>query len=487
MTLCTILRYTGRDMSPLLPVEQHKTKIIATIGPSSWDERIFRKMVEAGLDIARINASFADTKEIRRVTAMVRRIAPHVAVLLDTNGHKIRLNDFGAERKISSGQEVTLFTRPVQNQISLVTDSKLGLEKQIPVGSILLIDDGIIKIEVRKVDGYALVCKVLQGGTLKRLKTVAIPGVTINFGGISSKDRQDIETAKAIGIDMVALSFVRTADDVEVVRKMLGKSNVALVAKIEDQLGVENFESILDVSEGIMVARGDLGLEVQPERVPVLQKQFIRDCNIIGKPVVVATQMLQSMVTTVVPTRAEVSDVANAIFDGADAIMLSAETATGLYPAESVSMMSRICREVEAVIEPRDMPSSPLAKPTTNAIAQAVFETCLQLPVDKIIVATGSGCTAQTISRFWLKQPIYAFTRDHTSKMRLTLSRGIVPHVMSRLEENSSVAVRSMVKLAKKRGYVQDSDLLVVVAGANVIQQGGTNVLEINTVSQLIS
>lgn len=474
-------------MDVLLPKELHKTKIIATIGPSSWDKGIFWSMVESGLDIVRINASFANAKEIRRVTKMVREIGPHVAVLLDTNGHKVRLNDFGKPMRVRAGEHISIFSQPSGKGVWLVTENQIRLEEQIPVGAFLLLDDGTIKLKVSSITGSKVDCEIVQGGLLTRMKTVSIPGVAIDFGDISKKDREDIACAVDLGLDMVAISFVRSAEDVRAVRALLAGSNIAIVSKIEDQQGVENFKSILDVSDGIMIARGDLSLDVLPERVPLIQKNFVRDCNIIGKPVVVATQMLQSMVEAIVPTRAEVSDVANAILDGADAVMLSAETATGRYPAEAVSMMARIAKETELSLEPRKFPPSPLAQPTTNAIAYAVFDTCTQLPVKMILVATGSGCTAQTISRFWLKQPIYAFTRNHTAKMRLTLSRGVVPDVMGGSFRNSADGIHSMVRLAKQRGYVKDEDLVVVVAGANVIEQGGTNMLEINTVARIIS
>jgi pyruvate kinase len=474
-------------MNPLLPKDVSKTKVIATIGPSSWDEQVFMSMVEAGMDIARINASFADEPEIRRVTAMVRRLAPRVAVLLDTHGHKVRLNDIGENRQISSGDRLSLFTQPTNSGMFLVTESQVNLEQQIPVGSIILIDDGTIKLNVAEIRGTELVCDVIQGGELKRMKTVSIPGVSLDFGGLSENDRQVIILAKELGIDIIAASFVRTADNVREIRGLLEGSSIALVSKIEDQQGVEHFKSILELSDGIMIARGDLSLDVLPERVPALQKHFIKECNAMAKPVVVATQMLESMVNSVTPTRAEVSDVANAVYDGADAVMLSAETSVGKYPVEAVAMMGRIAHEIELTLEPRDCPPSPSAKPTTNAIAKAVYESCLQLPIDKVLVATGSGCTAQTISRFWLKQPVFAFTHDHTAEMRLMLSRGIVPDVITETSANASAGVKAMVSLARDRGYVDDDDLVVVVAGANVIAQGGTNMLEINNVAHIIS
>jgi pyruvate kinase len=464
-----------------------KTKIIATIGPASWDDKILKKMIENGLNVARINASFADHAELERVSKQIRGHSDSIAIMVDTKGHKIRLSEFDKEVKIKTGDEFTLLTKKVEKCVYLVTEADIHLEKQIPVGATILIDDGLIKLEVKEIRGMELICEVLQGGILKKSKTVNIPGVSIEFPELSKKDYDDILAAKKLGFDFVAASFIRNVRDVQAVKKLTEGSNLKIIAKIEDMEGVTNFDNILAEVEGIMIARGDLGVEIPAEKVPTLQKDFIKKCNALGKPVIVATQMLQSMTENITPTRAEVNDVANAIYDGTDAVMLSAESSTGKHPAEAVAVMSRVAMEVEKYIDPVHREPSPLAKPTTNAIAEAVIDSCKTLPVDKILVATASGTTAKTISRFRPKQPIFAFTGDESSKRKLAMSRGITADILEESSSTRDTGVQAVVRTAKNRGFVADSDLVVVVAGANIMGQGETNMVEINRVEQIIT
>ena len=463
-----------------------KTKIVATIGPSSWENEILKKMIQEGMNTARINASFADAAELKRVSSQIRKFSDNVAIMMDTKGHKIRVSDFGKEKVIKTGQKFSLLTRRAKKGVYLVTETDIALDKQVPNGATILLDDGLLKMEVIDKKDRELVCKVIQGGNLKRSKTVNIPGVHIEFPELSKKDYDDILYAKKLKFDFIAASFVRSVNDVIAIRKLLGDSDTRIIAKIEDMEGVSNFDDILSEVDGIMIARGDLGVEIPAEKVPLLQKEFIKKCNLIGKPVIVATQMLQSMTENITPTRAEVNDVANAIFDGTDAVMLSAETSTGKYPAEAVSTMSRIACEVERSISPIDRTHSPLAKPTTNAIAKAVIDSCEVLPIDKILVATATGTTAKTIARFRPKQPIFAFTKDVYSKRKLALSRGIISDVMDESSSTRDTGVQSLVKTAKNKGYVADTDFVIVVAGANIMGQGETNMIEINRVEQII-
>lgn len=464
-----------------------KTKIIATIGPASWDDNILKKMIEKGLNVARINASFADHAELERVGNQIRGHSESIALMVDTKGHKIRISDFGEDKKLETGGEFSLFTQKTDKGVYVVTETDLHLEKQIPAGTTILIDDGLIKLKVKEISGTELICDVIQGGMLKKSKTVNIPGVSIEFPELSKKDYDDILAAKKLGFDFVAASFVRTVRDVQAVKKLTAGSNLKIIAKIEDMEGVTNFDNILAEVEGIMIARGDLGVEIPAEKVPNLQKDFIKKCNVLGKPVIVATQMLQSMTENVTPTRAEVNDVANAIYDGTDAVMLSAETSTGKHPAEAVAVMSRVALEVEKYVDTVRREPSPLAKPTTNAIAEAVIDSCKTLPVDKILVATASGTTAKTISRFRPRQQIFALTGDEYSKRKMAMSRGITADILGESASTRDTGVQAVVRTAKDKGYVADSDLVVVVAGANIMGQGETNMVEINRVEQIIS
>ncbi len=463
-----------------------KTKIVATIGPSSWDNEVLKKMVLGGMNVARINASFADSAELKRVSSQIRKLSDNVAIMMDTKGHKIRVSDFGKDKSLITGQKFSLFTKKTKKGVYLVTETDVALAQQIPIDATILIDDGLIKLTVIDKKENELICKVIQGGIIKRSKTVNIPGVHIEFPELSKKDYDDILCAKKLKFDFIAASFVRSVKDIHAIKKLINNSDIKVIAKIEDMEGVSNFDDILDEVDGIMVARGDLGVEIPAEKVPLLQKKFIKKCNLIGKPVIVATQMLQSMTENITPTRAEVNDVANAIFDGTDAVMLSAESSTGKFPAEAVATMSSIAREIEKSIEPIDRIHSPLAKPTTNAIAKAVIDSCEVLPIDKILVATATGTTAKTIARFRPEQPIFAFTRDVYSKRKLALSRGIISDVMEESSSTRDTGVQSLVKTAKKKGYVADTDFVIVVAGANIMGQGETNMIEINRVEQII-
>lgn len=463
-----------------------KTKIIATIGPASWDDKVLKKMIENGMNVARVNASFADYAELERVGKQIRGHSDSIALMIDTKGHKIRLSEFD-EITLKEGDEFTLLTQKVEKCIYLVTEASIHLEKQIPKGATILIDDGLIKLKVKDIRGAELICEVIQGGVLKKGKTVNIPGVRIEFPELSRKDYDDILAAKKLGYDFIAASFVRNVRDVQAIKKLTDGSNLKIIAKIEDMEGVTNFDSILGEVEGIMIARGDLGVEIPAEKVPNLQKEFIKRCTALGKPVIVATQMLQSMTENAMPTRAEVNDIANAIYDGTDAVMLSSETSTGKFPAEAVEVMSKVAIETEKYLEPIDRTPSPLAKPTTNAIAQAVIDSCKTLPVDKILVATATGTTAKTIARFRPRQPIFALTGDEFSKRKLSMSQGITADILEESASTRDTGVQAVVRTAKSKGFVADSDLVVVVAGANIMGQGETNMVEINRVEQIIT
>ncbi|MCA9382598.1 pyruvate kinase, partial [Candidatus Dojkabacteria bacterium] len=321
-----------------------KTKIICTIGPATWNKETLAQLYEAGMNGARLNASFADSKDIREFIKMVRSVSPSIATILDTKGHKIRLNQFRKPIVLKEDEEFVIHAKPKKGTIYVTYKD---LAKDLKVGSTILIDDGRIELEVKDIDSDRIITRVEQGGELKKGKSVNVPGTHLNFPPLTDKDYEDISLAIELKFDYIAASFIRNIEDVKVIKKLLNGSRTKLIAKIEDPEGVANFDSILSEVDGIMVARGDLGVEIPAEKVPILQKQFIKKCRLYGKPVIVATHMLESMVTNSHPTRAEVNDVANSIYDGADALMLSAETSTGRFPIKATKNMSRIAREVE--------------------------------------------------------------------------------------------------------------------------------------------
>lgn len=460
-----------------------KTKVVATIGPASWDPNVLTQMIESGLNVARINMSHADIEEMNRVTKLIRGISTDVAVLVDLCGHEVRLNDFGEPIDLKKGASFTFGCKEGEKPVFV---SHKTLFQDIKVGSKILIDDGRIELKVEKIEGEDIVTKVIQGGSLIKKKKLNLPGTHLSFSGLTEKDYEDTVAAVKLGVDYLAASFVRSADEIDLIRDLIQNSQVKIISKIEDPEGVMNFDAILDVSDGIMVARGDLGVEIPAEKVPVLQKKFISKCNKLGKPVIVATQMLESMTESPTPTRAEVNDVANAIFDGTDAVMLSGESSVGKYPAEAVSVMAKVAREVEPNITPEVQDSMPIAKPATNAIARAVYDICNSLPIDKILVASATGTTAIAIARFKPKQPIYAFTRDDVFKRRLALHRGIYPAVLEAAATSRDLGVKAVARDAYEEGLVSETDLVVVVAGANIMGQGATNMLEIQRVGNLL-
>lgn len=470
-------------MSYTTVIMYKKTKIVATIGPACWDPKILAQMIEGGLTVARINMSHADIEEMERVTKLIRGISTDVAVLIDLRGHEVRLNDFGDPIEVKNGEAFTFGCEEGKQKVWV---SHKTLFQDVKPGSKILVDDGKLIFKVKKIDGTNIVTTVIQGGPLKKKKTLNLPGVYLSFTGLAEKDYEDTVAAVKLGVDYIAASFVRSAEEIHVLRDLIQNNNVRIISKIEDSEGVMNFDAILEASDGIMVARGDLGVEIPTEKVPVLQKLLIRKCNRLGKPVIVATQMLESMTESPTPTRAEVNDVANAIFDGTDAVMLSGESSIGKFPVESVRVMTKVAREVEPNIEPVVQESTPIAKPATNAIARAVYDICNSLPIDKILVASATGTTAITIARFKPKQPIYAFTRDEIFKRRLALHRGIQPAVLEAAATSRDIGIKAVAKDAYEEGFVSETDLVVVVAGANIMGQGATNMLEIQRVGNLL-
>ncbi|MEW9033825.1 MAG: pyruvate kinase, partial [Planifilum fimeticola] len=332
-----------------------KTKIVCTIGPASEELSVLKRLMEAGMNVARLNFSHGSHEEHARRIERIRRAAEEtgktVAILLDTKGPEIRTGDLrDGEVELKEGETFILTAEPVEGDASRVSVSYAGLPEDVHPGSTILIDDGLIKLTVVEVRGKEIVCRVVNSGLLKNRKGVNVPGVRIQLPGITSKDAEDILFGLERGIDFIAASFVRKKEDVLEIRKLLEDrgADIPIIAKIENQEGLDNLDSILEVADGLMVARGDLGVEIPAEEVPLVQKRMIRKCNLLGKPVITATQMLDSMQRNPRPTRAEASDVANAILDGTDAIMLSGETAAGKYPVEAVETMARIASRAES-------------------------------------------------------------------------------------------------------------------------------------------
>jgi pyruvate kinase len=474
-----------------------KTKIVCTIGPSSESPENIRKLIEAGMNVARLNFSHGDFDEHGGRIATIKKaraeLGKTVAILLDTKGPEIRLGKLKEEPiELQTGDLITLTTEEILGDKSRIPVSYKQLPQDVSVGSTILIDDGLIGTQVEKIEGTEIHCRVINAGPIKSRKGVNVPGTRINLPGITEKDAADIVFGIEQGIDFIAASFVRKASDVLEIREILEKHNathIQIISKIENQEGVDNLAEILEVSDGLMVARGDLGVEIPAEEVPLVQKRMIAMCNLAGKPVITATQMLDSMQRNPRPSRAEASDVANAIFDGTDATMLSGETAAGKYPIESVQTMARIAERAESALEYREIflkQSNAQQKNITEAVSQAVANSALDLDAKAIITSTESGYTARMVSKYRPKAPIIAVTPDESVMRRLALVFGVIP-VKGEEAANTDEMFEQSINSAMKMGLVHDGDVVVITAGVPVGRSGTTNLIKIHQIGNCVA
>ena len=475
-----------------------KTKIVCTIGPASEKEEILRELMLNGLNVARLNFSHGNYEEHKKRIDTIKKLREEldlpIAIMLDTRGPEIRLKYFKeGEVTLNAGDIFTLTTRDVEGDQNIVSVTYVGLSQDVKKGDKILIDDGLVELEVLEIiDGTDIRCKVLNGGTIKDRKGVNVPGVAINLPAVTKKDIEDIKFGIENHVDFIAASFIRRADDVLEIRKILednGGEHIEIISKIENQQGVDNIDEIIEASDGIMVARGDLGVEIEAEKIPILQKQIIKKCNIAGKPVITATQMLDSMIRNPRPTRAEVTDVANAILDGTDAVMLSGETASGKYPIEAVKTMYNIAINTETSSQYLETLKSKRTLDnkisTTNAISKATCTTAEDLKASAIITATSSGYTAKAVSKFRPQSPIIAATTSERVMRKLALVWGVYP-VLSKKSQNTDEVIDMSIHSAMLKGYVKEGDLIVITAGIPVGVSGTTNLLKVHTVGKVL-
>jgi len=469
-----------------------KTKIVCTIGPSSESLDKLKQLIMAGMNVARLNFSHGDYEEHGKRISAIRQASQElnktVAILLDTKGPEIRTGVLAVEPiELVQDEYLTLTTEEILGDKDRISVTYKDLPSDVKVGSTILIDDGLIGLTVVNIEGTEIKCKIVNGGTIKSRKGVNVPGVSISLPGITEKDANDIRFGIEQGIDFIAASFVRKASDVMEIRKLLEEHNatdIHIISKIENQEGVDNLDEILEVSDGLMVARGDLGVEIPAEDVPIVQKLMIEKCNLVGKPVITATQMLDSMQRNPRPTRAEASDVANAIFDGTDAIMLSGETAAGKYPVESVLTMSRIAEKAESSLEYREIFTRQSLKQqvtVTDAISQAVANSALDLDAKAIISSTQTGYTARMVSKYRPKAPIIAVTSDEKIMRRISLVWGAIP-VKGDTAATTDEMFDTAVDGGMKAGLVSHGDLVIITAGVPVGCAGSTNLIKITQI-----
>ncbi len=472
-----------------------KTKIICTMGPNADNRETLKALVENGMDIARFNFSHGDHEEQKARFDLLKSVRDEmkkrIAILLDTKGPEIRtgLLENGGKVVLKEGEEFILTSKEIKGNEKMVYQTYSQLAKDVKPGNTILIDDGLIGLEVKEIRGGDIVCTVRNGGELGQRKGINVPNVRVNLPGITKKDRDDIIFGIEQGIDFIAASFVRDAEAVKEIRAILKEHNaehVDIIAKIENSEGIENIDKIVSAADGIMVARGDMGVEIPAYEVPHVQKMIVEKCNQKYKPVIIATQMLDSMIRNPRPTRAEVTDVANAIREGADAIMLSGETAMGKYPVEALKMMAQIAESTEQYLDYDMMPEYRTLRGDANvssAVGVAAVRTATNLEADCIVTPTMSGQTARLMANFRPKQPIYAVTPNAWAQRKMQIYWGVTP-LRGYEEDTTEHIISHAMYVVKREGYVKEGDMVVFTAGdpaTNMVKGKGamTNMMHV--------
>ena len=472
-----------------------KTKIICTMGPNADNRETLKALVENGMDIARFNFSHGDHEEQQARFDLLKSVRDEmkkpIAILLDTKGPEIRtgLLENGGKVVLKEGEEFILTSKEIKGNEKMVYQTYSQLAKDVKPGNTILIDDGLIGLEVKEIRGGDIVCTVRNGGELGQRKGINVPNVRVNLPGITKKDRDDIIFGIEQGIDFIAASFVRDAEAVKEIRAILKEHNaehVDIIAKIENSEGIENIDKIVSAADGIMVARGDMGVEIPAYEVPHVQKMIVEKCNQKYKPVIIATQMLDSMIRNPRPTRAEVTDVANAIREGADAIMLSGETAMGKYPVEALKMMAQIAESTEQYLDYDMMPEYRTLRGdanVSNAVGVAAVRTATNLEADCIVTPTMSGQTARLMANFRPKQPIYAVTPNAWAQRKMQIYWGVTP-LRGYEEDTTEHIISHAMYVVKREGYVKEGDMVVFTAGdpaTNMVKGKGamTNMMHV--------
>lgn len=453
-----------------------KTKIICTMGPNTNDRNLLKALAENGMDIARFNFSHGDYEEQKSRLDLLKSIRDElgvpVAALLDTKGPEIRTGLLKDEQKVTlvEGQTYVLTTRDIIGDDKIGHINYGGLNEDVTTGNRILIDDGLIELEVQEVNGTDIVCTVINGGELGMRKGVNVPNVKIKLPALTDKDKADIQFGIEQGFDFIAASFVRTASAVREIRQILDAagSGIQIIAKIENAEGIDNLDAIIEASDGIMVARGDMGVEIPPEQVPYIQKTIIKKCNMACKPVITATQMLDSMIRNPRPTRAEVTDVANAVYDGTDAVMLSGETAMGRYPVEALKMMAQICEASESHLDYNAYRKRTVSEENlhniSNAVCYSSVSTAHDLEAKVIIAPSISGFTTRQLSKWRPGVPIIGLSPNAAAVRQMQIYWGVKP-LQAKRADSTDLLIEGSLDLLKCKGIIEDGDVVVVTAG----------------------
>ncbi len=468
-----------------------RSKIVCTLGPASDSAERIERLMRAGMDVARLNFSHGTRAEHARSIARVRtasgRLKKPIAILADLQGPKIRTGALagGGPVMLRAGQGFTITTKDVPGTSSVVCTTYKRLPQDVRRGDRILLADGLIELRVRATDRRSISCEVVNGGELGQHKGINLPGASLRLSAVTQKDREDLAFALHHGANYVAVSFVRRAEDVLAAKSLIqrARKDTPVIAKLEKPAAIENLDAILRVADGVMVARGDLGVEMNPETVPVVQKEIIARASNARRPVITATQMLESMTQNPRPTRAEASDVANAVFDGSDALMLSAETAIGRYPVESVQMMDRIIREAEASIANFSPPRHPAQLDVAETICELICHASEELQMKVVALFTESGSTARLVSKYRPRPPIIAFSPDGETRRRLSLLWGVVPRAIERVRDIDELAGIAEKRLLEEK-LVRPGDVVGIVAGTPLGIRGTTNFMKFHVVGR---
>jgi pyruvate kinase len=474
-----------------------RAKIVATLGPSCNTESVFRELVRAGLDVARLNFSHGTHPEKLKLIEMVRKVSNEegkpICILGDLQGPKIRTGRLKNRIpvQLKAGQKLTITPRDIAGTSSLIATTFPTLAENLEAGARILLSDGLIELFVIAVHGQDTECEVVNGGMLGEHKGINLPGIPVRVPSLTAKDEEDLEFAIHSGVDAIAVSFVRTAEDIRLVRQRVAAMGAEtwIIAKLEKPQAIQHLESILEAADGVMVARGDLGVEMPPEKVPAIQKHVIRRAGDYRKPVITATQMLESMIENPRPTRAEASDVANAIYDGTDAVMLSAETAAGKYPVEAVKMMAKIVLETEAQeilprVNERSQPGH-VRLSVAETICESMAHAAEDLDISAIAVFTETGTTARQLSKYRPKSPIFGLSSSQSVIHRMTMLWGVQPILCNKLATAEQM-VETAERLLEAGGHVQPREILGIVAGTRT-KSGSTNFLRLHVLGDTLS
>ena len=474
-------------MMQLLP---HRTKIVATIGPASSSPDVIRQMVKAGMSVARLNFSHGTYDDHARMVTLLRSVSKEldtpITLLQDLQGPKIRVGELSNDLTLNEGDAISLVSvGDGSNQVNTISIDYPALSQEAEPGMPVLLDDGLLELTIEKIQPDAVWCRVIQGGILKSRKGVNLPDLDLKLPSMTEKDEQDLDFGLSQGVDLVSLSFVRRAEDLRTLKSLLvqkGAPDVPVLAKIEKPQAIANLEEIIEECDALMVARGDLGVEMRPEKVPMLQKQMIRLCNQRSIPVITATQMLDSMIRNPRPTRAEASDVANAIIDGTDAVMLSGESAVGSFPVKAVEMLSKIATDVERSLEFVNNP--PATADETHALSEALNTIDKIMDLRCIATFTTTGYTAKIAAAERPQTPVVAFTPNIEVYHRLNLIWGVKPFLLEHYSEDLETLIEQMEECLLQRHFVAPGDKILIMGGSPVQRARGTNFLKIHSVQE---